>query len=103
MGTSDNDKFIQFWSRNRIKRGTFSYQFWSGLPIGFLFSLPILINFILGQFWYKRADAVGASQFNPLVLVFGVMIIATFTAVFYKKFQWERNEDRYKELTEKKE
>lgn len=102
MKSSENEEFIEFWTKNREKRGKLSYQLWFGLPIGFLFSLPILVNFVLGQFWYKRADAVGSSQFNPLVLVFGVMVIATFAAVFYKKFQWERNEDRYKELTGKK-
>lgn len=102
MKMSENKEFVAFWAKNREKRRQFSYQFWTGLPIGFLFSLPILVNFILGQFWYKRADAVGSSQFNPLVLVFGVTIIATFAAVLYKRFQWERNEDRYKELTRKK-
>lgn len=102
MLSSENEKFIEFWSKNRKKRGKFSYQLWFGLPIGFLFSLPILLNFILGQFWYKRADAVGSSQFNPLVLVFGITCIATFAAIFYKRFQWERNEDRFKELTRKK-
>lgn len=102
MKSRENQEFIDFWEKNRARRATFSYQFWFGLPIGMLFSLPILVNFILGQFWYKRADAVGSSQFNPLVLVIGVIFIATFAAILYKKFQWERNEDRYKELTRKK-
>lgn len=102
MITSDNEKFIAFWAKNRERRGKISYQLWFGLPIGMLFSLPILLNFVLGQFWYKRADAVGTSQFNPLVLVLAIMVIATFAAVFYKRFQWERNEDRFKELTRKK-
>ena len=102
METSENQKFIEFWAKNRTQRCRFSYQFWTGLPRRFLFSLPILVNLILGQFWYKRADAVGSSQFNPIVLVVGVIVIATFAAVLYKRFQWERNEDRYKELTRKK-
>jgi hypothetical protein len=102
MYTEEEIRFIKFWEANREKQSTLKYRLMFGLPLGILVSLPILVNFLMGRFWYKRADAVGTSQFNPLVLVFGVVLIAVFVAVFYKQFQWERNEQRYLELTRRK-
>jgi amino acid permease len=102
MHTEEEIRFIKFWEANREKQSTLTYRLMFGLPLGILVSLPILVNFLMGRFWYKRADAVGTSQFNPLVLVFGVVLIAVFVAVFYKQFQWERNEQRYLELTRRK-
>jgi cytochrome bd-type quinol oxidase subunit 1 len=102
MLTEEEKKFVVFWEQNRDQRATLRYQLLLGLPLGVLVSLPLLVNFLFGRFWYKRADAVGSSQFNPLVLVFAVLLISVFVAVFYKKFQWERNEQRYLELTRRK-
>ena len=98
MLTQEESKFIEYWEQNREKQATTRYQVFYGIPYGLLFSMPILINFLAGRFWYKRADAVGISQFNPLVLVLAVLLITTFIAMFYKKFKWEQYEQRYKEL-----
>jgi hypothetical protein len=73
-----------------------------GLPFGFLFSIPILVNFLLGRFWYKRADAVGLSQFNPIVLVLAILIISCFIAVVNRRFRWEKLEQQYLELKARK-
>jgi hypothetical protein len=102
MLTEEEKIFIAYWEKNRDRQATLKYQFLFGLPIGILVSLPLLVNFLFGRFWYKRADAVGSSQFNPLVLVFAVILIAVFVAVFYKKFQWDKFEQRYLELTRRK-
>jgi hypothetical protein len=98
MLTDDEKRFLAFWEKNRERHGRLSYQLLSGLPLGALFSLPILVNFILGRFWYKRADAVGISQFNPMVLVFAILLISVFIAVFNKKFKWDQNEQKFLEL-----
>jgi hypothetical protein len=102
MLTDEENRFISYWKANREKQSTLKYRLMFGLPLGILVSLPILVNFLIGRFWYKRADAVGTSQFNPMVLVVGVLLIAVFVAVFYKQFQWERNEQRYLELTRRR-
>jgi hypothetical protein len=73
-----------------------------GLPIGLLFSLPIVINFLLGRLWYKRADAVGLSQFNPAVLIIAVMVISVFIAIVNRRFRWEKLEQQYLELLARK-
>jgi hypothetical protein len=101
MLTVDEKKFLDYWEKNRERHKGLKYQLLAGLPWGALFSLPIILNFLLGRFWYKRADAVGISQFNPLVLVVAVIMISVFIGVFNKKFKWDQNEQKYLELKSK--
>ena len=100
--SDDEQKFLDYWEENRERQAKLSYQLMVGLPFGFLFSLPVIINFFLGKFWYKRADAVGISQFNPVVLILAVFIIAVFVAIISRKFRWERLEQQYREIKRKK-
>ena len=100
--TDDEKKFIEYWEQNRERQASLSYQLLFGLPFGFLFSIPILINFLLGRFWYKRADAVGMSQFNPIVLILAILIISIFIALLNRKFRWEKLEQQYLELQARK-
>ena len=65
---------------------------------GVIFAVPILVNFLLGRFWYKRADAVGLSQFSPTVLILAVALISIFVAVLNRKFRWEKLENQYLSL-----
>ena len=70
-------------------------------PVGILFSVPLIVNFLLGKFWYKRADAVGISQFSPTVLVIAVLLITVFVSLLNRKFRWEKLEQQYLELRAK--
>ena len=96
--SADEQKFLTYWEENRDREGRLSVQLLFGLPYGLLFSIPIIVNFLLGRFWYKRADAVGISQFNPVVLILAVLLIALFIAVINRKFRWEKLENQYIEL-----
>ncbi len=96
--TPDELKFMEYWEREREKQKKLLVQLMFGLPIGILFAVPIIINFILGRFWYKRADAVGLSQFSPTVLLIAVLLIAVFTALINRRFRWEKLEQQYLEL-----
>ncbi len=98
----DEEKFLSYWEANREKESRVAVQLLFGLPYGILFSIPILVNFLLGRFWYKRADAVGLSQFNPIVLVIAVLLISIFIAVLNRKFRWEKLENQYLELKARK-
>ena len=100
--TEDEIKFIAYWEENRDRQSTLSYQLLFGLPIGFLFSIHILVNFLLGRFCYKRADAVGLSQFIPIVLLLAILIISCFIAVVNRRFRWEKLEQQYLELKARK-
>jgi hypothetical protein len=100
--TSDESRFVEWWGRERERQRRRTYQLWLGLPLGLLFALPIVLNFLAGRFWYKRADAVGMSQFNPLVLLLAVVLIAAFTGYFHRRFRWEENEQRYRSFLSKR-
>ena len=96
--TSEEKKFIDYWEQNREKDKKLTNQLMFGLPIGILFSVPLVLNYLMSKFWYKRADAVGVSQFNPTVLVVAVLIISVFVALLNRKFRWEKLEQQYLEL-----
>lgn len=72
-----------------------------GLPLGILIGIGIIVNFMSG--WYTRATMVANSQSTPLVLIFAVVLITLFCSKFYKQHQWEMNDQRFQELTIKKE
>lgn len=99
--TEDERKFLGYWEANRLRQRKLTNQLMYGLPMGILFSVPIIINFLMGRFWYKRADAVGMSQFSPTVLVVAVLLIAVFIALINRKFRWEKLEQQYLELKAK--
>jgi len=96
--SADEMKFMEYWEQNREKQKKLLNQLMLGLPLGILFAMPIIINFLLGRFWYKRADAVGLSQFNPMVLIVAALLIAVFTALLNRQFRWEKLEQQYLEL-----
>jgi len=102
MAISDEErKFLVYWEAQRNKERKLTNQLMFGLPIGILFSVPLLVNFFLGKFWYKRADAVGISQFSPTVLVIAVLLITVFVALLNRRFRWEKLEQQYLEIKAK--
>lgn len=99
MLSEEEKKFIAWWEANRDKEKRLLRQLLIGLPIGVIFSIGILLNFSAG--WYKRAAYVANSNFNPMVLIIAVIIIASFIAIFSKRHTWEMNEQRYREFKAK--
>jgi cation transporter-like permease len=101
MLTEKENTFIEYWEKAKHRQKKLIYQLAVGLPLGLLFGLFIIINFYAG--WYKRAEMVANSRFNPIVLYVAIIIIAVFFAIFSKKFQYDQLEQKYKELISKKE
>lgn len=93
--------FVTYWELRRLKEKSIWYQLLTGLPVGLLFSIPIMLILFSGRFWYKRADMVANSQLSAGVLVFAVLLIALFVAVLYKRHQWEMKEQQYWSLKSK--
>ena len=93
--------FVDYWSVNREKEGGIGYQLLTGLPVGLLFSLPIIFILFTGRYWYKRADMEANSQLSLGLLIVAVVVIAVFVAVVYKRHQWEMKEQQYLELRAK--
>jgi len=101
MLTEKENAFIEYWEKAKNRQKKLIYQLAVGLPVGLLFGLFIIINFYSG--WYKRAEMISNSRFNPVVLYVAVIIIAVFFAIFSKKFQYEQLDQKYRELLAKKE
>ena len=95
MLTKDERLFIEYWEKNRNRDKKFIRQLATGLPIGLIFSLPILLAVIFDD-WYKNMIYISSSQL--IVIMIGVFFIAVFFAVFRNRFKWESNEQLYKEL-----
>jgi pilus assembly protein TadC len=95
MITKDEKLFLEFWERNRDKEKQFLRQLVTGLPVGLIFALPVLVAVIFHN-WYKSMTYISGSQ--VIVIIIGVLGVAVFFSVFRMRFKWERNEQLYKEL-----
>ena len=100
MLTPREEMFLKYWEANRGRQKKLVYQLLVGLPFGLFIGVLVIANFFSG--WYKRAEMIANSQFNPMVLYLAAALIAIFFAVFSKKFQWDQQEQRYRELMAKK-
>ena len=100
MLTEEEEKFLIYWEKNRDSRKSVFSQLSLGLPLGLLIGVGILLNYVSG--WYTRATMVANSESTPLVLIFAIILITIFCSIFFKRHQWEMNEQRFLELTYKK-
>ena len=97
MLSKEEDKFIIYWEKNRLRRKKTMRQFLLGIPAGLLIVVPIIINF--GSGWYRRANMEANSDgSSPVVLFIALLLIVGFTAIFWQKHQWDQFEQRYREL-----
>jgi len=102
MLNEEEEAFIEYWKANRDKQKRIFRQFLLGIPMALLFVIPICINFFSG--WYKRAAMISStSEFSPGILLFALILIVVFVAVFSRKFKWDQYEQRYIELKARKE
>jgi hypothetical protein len=99
MLAPNEKKFIEYWAANREKQKSLIRQVFFGLPFGLLLGIGILVVLECG--WYQRANMVAYTQSNPFILLAAIMAIAVFTGLFYKRYKWDMNEQRFKELKAK--
>ena len=90
--------FVEYLEARRLKEKSLLYQVLTGLPIGLLFGIPIILVLFSGRFWYKRADMVANSESSTIILMIAILLIALFVAVIYKRHQWEMKEQQYLEI-----
>jgi hypothetical protein len=101
MLTEEEEKFLIYWENNREKKTSFFSQSSVGLRVGLLIGIGIVLNYLSG--WYTRATMVANSQSTPIVLILAVILITIFCTVFFNRHKREMNEQRYLELSYKKE
>ena len=119
MLTEKDMQFITRWERVRVEESTFKHKFLSGLPMAFLFGLPVLIFFVVVQIFFpswfttathKSTDIVVpelSEKFMKLstgdvaMAFIAVIIVILFFSYFRMHYKWETNEQLYKELKSK--
>ncbi len=100
MLTTEEEKFIRYWSENReIEKKSFR-QFLKGLSSGLMIGIAIVSLLAIG--WYTRANMEANSWSSPFVFLIALAITAVFMAFFYRNYQWEQKEQQYLELLAKK-
>lgn len=100
MLTKQEEAFLTYWENNRDKEKKLVRKFFIALPLGLLISGGIFLCFDLN--WYERANMEANSSSSPYVLLIAIIGIVIFTTIFYKKYQWDMNEQRYQEILYKK-
>ncbi|HEY4289804.1 MAG TPA: hypothetical protein VGN00_22040 [Puia sp.] len=97
MLSKEENDFIGYWEKNRLRQKKVVRQFLVGIPVGLLIVVPTVISFTSG--WYKRAEMeANSADFNPMVLFVALLLIVAFTAIFYQRWRWEQYDQRYQEL-----
>lgn len=97
---SKDAQFAAWWAANREREKKWLNQLTVGLPLGFVFGLPVLLS-VLFRGWYKRMPYISGTQLTLIMMA--CIGIAVFYAIFRMRFKWEMNEQRYREWLEKKE
>ena len=101
MLTPEELKFMEYWEQNRLRKRRLIWQLAGGMPLGVLLAGAIFVNYFSG--WYTRADMqIRISSSGILVVLAGLILIVVFVVVFSARHRWEMNEQRYKELLQKK-
>jgi hypothetical protein len=100
MLTKQEEDFLKYWDGYRTHKSRIFRQFIIGLSMGLAIGVCIIASISSG--WYERATMVANASFSPTVLLIAILGISLFIAFFYKKYKWEMNEQRYKELMVKK-
>ncbi len=101
--TPDEEKFLEYWEHNRLKKRKITKQLSIGLPIGVLLVIGIFASVFAG--WDKHADVQMREEMQytvgpTLILVFiiAALLIVGFIVIFSARHNWDLNEQRYKEL-----
>ena len=104
MLSKEEQEFIKYWEQNRSKQKLFLKQLAIGLPFGVLFAIAMFLNFSSG--WDKRVAEITKTypSFKSLVLVLLIALlgIVIFISVFSTRVKWEKYEQRYRELLNRK-
>ena len=101
--TPDEEKFIEYWEHNRVKKRKITKQLSIGLPIGVLLVIGIFASVFAR--WDKHADVQMREEMQYtagptliLVLIIAALLIVGFIVIFSARHNWDLNEQRYQEL-----
>ena len=102
--TPEEEKFIEYWEHNRLKKRKITKQLSIGLPIGVLLVAGIFASVFAG--WDKHAEVQMREEMQytagptlMLVFIIAALLIVAFFVIFSARHNWDLNEQRYKELS----
>ena len=96
----DDEQFFDYWTKNSQKQKSSARAFMIGLSSGFVIGACVLVAILSG--WYPRASMEANSKMSSAVLFIAILLISVFIAIMYQKFRWEMLEQRFLEITAKK-
>jgi len=101
--TPEEEKFVEYWEHNRLKKRKITKQLSIGLPVGVLLVTSIFLTVFTR--WDKHAEVQMKEEMQyaggpTLILVFiiAALLIVIFFVIFSARHNWDLNEQRYKEL-----
>ena len=98
MLTEEENAFIRYWENNRLRKKKVWKQLSIGMPLAVVLVMAIFVNLFSG--WYQRADMEMKKEQSSLILVLlaAALLIVAFVVVFSVRHRWDLNEQRYREL-----
>ena len=100
MLLKEEEDFLKRWQNNAEKEKRKVRLVLVGISGGLVVGIAIIVMLTSG--WYVRANMEANTELDPFTLIVAIIIIAVFCGFFYKKHKFDINEQRYKELLEKK-
>lgn len=96
-------KFLRYWEQVRETESSFTSKLTRGLPMAFLFGLPIILSIIVVRLfmpeWYTKISKTSPGTFITVIIAMCLVIL--FYAFFRMQYKWEMNEQLYSELKNK--
>lgn len=93
-------EFLRYWERVRDAESTFTSKLSRGLPMAFLFGLPIILTLVVVKLFVPdfamKISKTSSGAFVTVVIATGIIIV--FYAFFRMQYKWEMNEQLYQEL-----
>lgn len=101
---SEKDKaFLEYWDKVKEHENTFASKVSRGLPMAFLFALPIVLSVIAVRIfapdWYMKMSSTSPGAFVTIMIAMVTIIV--FYAYFRMQYKWEMNEQLYQEIKSK--
>jgi hypothetical protein len=93
-------KFYEQWKIAREKGKFAPSTFYKGMFFGFILGISILLCLYSG--WYQRAEMMASTRMSTVTMTIIILILGLFTGFIYCYFVWELNEQRFEEITIKK-
>ena len=103
MLTEEELNFLSFWETHRLAYSKFSSKILRGLPMASIFGFSIIVLLLVVYLfipdWYSKVAIRNNGTVTAILIA--VILLVSFFSYFRMHFQWEMNEQAFKELKAK--